>query len=149
MVTGSDETTSAEVPDAFLDLFEKPSFAIVTTVRPDGSLHGTVVWIDYDGTYLLVNTAEGRRKVANVERDPRIGVVVLDPDSGYRYLQASGTVESVTTEGAADHIDALADRYLGVDTYPYHDQDARRLLLKIRPETCHGYASRVMEEFEE
>lgn len=148
MVEGSDETTSAVVPDEFHDLFEKQSFAVVTTVLPDDSLHGTVVWIDYDGTHILVNSAEGRRKVKNVRRDPRVSTVVLDPDSGYRYLWAAGTVESVTTDGATAHIDELAERYLGVDTYPYHEADTERVLLKIRPTTCHGYASRVMEDFQ-
>lgn len=148
MVEGSDETTSADIPEEFLDLFEKRSFAVVTTVLPGGGLHGTVVWIDYDGTHLLVNSTAGRRKVKNVERDPRLCAVIMDPETGYRYLWVDGTVETVTTTGATSHIDDLAKRYLDVDTYPYHNQDAERVLLKIRPDTCHGYASRVMQEFQ-
>lgn len=149
MVAGSDETTGEDIPEGFRDLFEKPSFAALTTVLPNGHLHGTVVWIDYDGTHLLVNSAEGRRKVRNVRRDPRVCAVVMDPETGYRYLWVDGTVETISSEKADEHIDVLAQRYLDVDSYPYHDRDTQRVLLRIRPETCHGYASRVMQEFEE
>lgn len=148
MVTGSDETTGTDVPEEFHDLFERPAFASMTTVLPDGTLHGTVVWVGYDGTDLLVNSAEGRRKVKNVRGDPRVCLVVIDPDSAYRYLWVAGEVTEVTTEGAAAQIDGLAQRYLGVEEYPYHDRDSQRVVLRVRPEVCHGYASRVMREFE-
>lgn len=147
MVEGSDETTESNVPEEFHDLFERESFGVVTTLLPNDAFHVTVVWIDYDGTHLLVNSAAGRRKVKNVRRDPRVGVAVIDPSNPYRYLWVSGVVDEITTEGAVEHADSLAERYLGVAEYPYHDRDPERLILAIRPEICHGYASRVLEDF--
>lgn len=149
MVEGSDETTETTVPDEFHDLFERKAFGVMTTLLPNDTFHMTVVWIDYDGTHLVVNSAEGRRKVKNVRRDPRVGVVVIDPSDPYRYLWVSGTVDEITKSGAVEHADGLASRYLGVEAYPYHDRDPDRLLIKIRPEICHGYASRVTDDFDE
>lgn len=149
MVEGSQETTDTTVPAEFEDLFERKSFGVLTTTLPNDAMHVTVVWIDYDGTHLLVNSAEGRRKVKNVRNDPGVGLAVLDPENPYRYLWVAGTVAEITDEGADAHAHSLAQRYLGVDEYPYLDRDPTRLLLKIRPDICHGYASRVLADFEE
>lgn len=124
----------AQIPDEFLDLFEKETYAHVTTLNEDGSPHTTPVWIDYgaDDGCLLVNTERHRRKAKNVERDPRISVSMTDPDTPYRYLSVTGEVEEVTTEGAREHIDGLARRYTG-DDYATPIQ-SERILLRIRPE---------------
>lgn len=141
------EAKTGVVPKEYHDLFDRKAFAVMTTLLPDGQLHGTVVWVDFDGTHLLVNSAEGRRKVKNVRQDPQTALVVIDPESAYRYLWVTGSVVEITDEGADEHIEKLAKRYLDVDEYPYHS-DVSRLILKIRPEICRGFASQVIDDFD-
>lgn len=116
-------------------MFERKSFASFTTLMPDGTPQVTPVWIDYDGEHFIVNTAEGRQKERNVRREPKVGFAVMDPDNPYRYVSVRGEVEELRKEGAVDHIDELAQRYMGVDEYPYKDQDeGDRVKLMIRPD---------------
>jgi len=121
------------VPDAFQDLFEKPTFAHLTTMTPEGKPHTTPVWIDYDAAEdrLLVNTERGRRKERNVARDPTVSVSMIDPDNPYRFFSVTGEVVETTTEGAREHIDELARRYLGEDEYPT-PIETERVILRIR-----------------
>ena len=108
---------------------------------PDGSTHVTPVWIDYDGESVLVNSAYGRTKVKNIERDPRATVTVLpaeDQQSGY--VMVSGPAELVD-EGAREHIDTMAKKYLGEDKYPYLGPGEQRVIIKIRPEIVDGFGA--------
>ncbi|MFB6171228.1 MAG: PPOX class F420-dependent oxidoreductase [Haloarculaceae archaeon] len=122
------------IPDDFLDLFEKKTFAHLATLYPDGSPQVTPVWVDYDADAdrVLVNTERDRRKEKNVREDPRVAVSMTDPDNPYRMLQVRGEVEAITTEGAREHIDELAHRYMGEDEYPNPIQ-TERVILSIRP----------------
>ncbi|GAB3018926.1 PPOX class F420-dependent oxidoreductase [Natronobiforma cellulositropha] len=124
------------IPAAFHDLFESDALAHFATVMPDGTPQVTPVWVGVDEEgHLLVNTARGRQKERNVERESSVGVSMVDPENPYRYLSVRGTVVEVTTEGAVEHIDSLAKRYMGVETYPYHDDDeGERVILRIRPD---------------
>ena len=121
------------IPSEFHDLFEKATFAHVTTMTPDGKPHATPVWVDYDSDddRLLINTERGRRKAQNVESDPTVAVSMTDPENPYRFLSVTGEVEEVTTEGAREHIDTLAKRYMGEDEYPNPIQ-TERVVLRIR-----------------
>lgn len=122
------------VPEAFHDLLmEKKTYAVVTTMLPDGLPHMSVVWVDYDPetNRVLINTERDRRKEKNVRNDPRMGVLAPDPDDPYRWISVSGEAE-MTTEGAREHIDALAHRYTGGD-YANPIQ-TERVLLRLRPE---------------
>jgi PPOX class probable F420-dependent enzyme len=123
-----------KISDDYRDLFERKTFAHVATVMPDGTPHVTPVWIDYDAETdrVLVNTERGRQKHRNVERDPKVGLSMTDPDDPYRRLSIMGEVEAVTTEGAREHIDELSRRYFGED---YRNEiQTERLLLVIRPD---------------
>jgi PPOX class probable F420-dependent enzyme len=122
------------IPEEFLDLFEKKAFAHLATVMPDGSPQVTPVWCDYDGEYVRVNSAVGRQKDRNIRRDPRVALSLLDPDNPYRYLEVRGRVVEITEDGADQHIDGLAKKYLGVDKYPYRRAGERRVIYRIRPE---------------
>ena len=119
------------LPDAVLDLLQGASPCVITTLLPDGAPHATEVWVDVDGDQVLVNSVDTHRKVRNVRRDPRVALVVLDPDDGSRHVALRGRVAEVTTEGARDHIEKLALRYLG-GPYPWFGgRDQTRVLLRI------------------
>ena len=113
-------------------LIARPLLASLATLNPDGSPQITPLWIDLDGDDVVFNTAQGRRKARNLERDARVAVTVIDPDDPYNVVAFQGTVTDVTTEGADAHIDALAKKYLGVDTYPMRREGEVRVRVTVR-----------------
>ncbi len=119
------------LPDEVRTLLAGPNIAHVATLLPDGSPHATEVWVDVDGDQVIVNSVDTHQKVRNVRRDPRVALVVLDPDDGSRHVALRGRVAEVTTEGARDHIEKLALRYLG-GPYPWFGgPEQTRVLLRI------------------
>jgi PPOX class probable F420-dependent enzyme len=122
------------LPAKYLDLFEKKAFASLATVMPDGQPQVTPVWVDFDGVHLLVNSAKGRQKDRNMRERPRVSLALIDPDNAYRYLEVRGRVVEVTEDGADAHIDKMAKKYLGVDSYPGRQAGERRVIYKIVPE---------------
>ena len=122
-----------EIAKEFIDLFSKRAFAHLATLMPDGSPQVTPVWVDYDGNHVIVNSARGRQKDRNISCDRRVSIEIIDPDDPYRYIQIRGIVEEISEDGAAEHIDKMAKKYLGLDKYPYRRPDEIRVLFKIRP----------------
>ena len=122
------------VPTAFLDLFQKQAFAHLATLMPDGRPQVTPVWCDFDGHNVLINTAVGRQKDRNLQRDGRVALSILDPDNAYRYLEVRGRVVERTERGADAHIDKMAKKYLGKDKYPFAQPGEKRVLYRIAPE---------------
>ena len=114
------------------ELIARPVLATLTTLNADGSPQSTPLWIDLDGDDVVFNTARGRAKARNMERDPRVGVTVIDPDDPYNVVAFRGTVTGISTEGADAHIDALAKKYLGVDTYPMRREGEVRVRITVR-----------------
>ena len=123
-----------DIPGKYRDLFEKRAFAHLATIGADGSPQVTPVWVDFDGTHLRFNTAKGRVKDKNLRRNPRVALAIQDPDNPYRYMQVQGRVVEVTEHGADAHIDTLAKKYIGQDTYPWRRPGEVRVLYKILPE---------------
>ena len=123
-----------QIPANFADLFDKRAFGQLATLMPNGAPQVTPVWVDYDGTHVIFNSARGRQKDRNVRRDPRVAVTVVDPDNPYRYLEVRGRVAEITEQGADAHIDRLAKKYLGMDKYPYRKSDEVRVMYKVKPE---------------
>jgi PPOX class probable F420-dependent enzyme len=121
----------ASFPDKYLDLFQKKAFGAFTTLMPDGSPQTTPVWVDFQDGQVWVNSALGRQKDKNVRRDPRVAVAVADPDNPYRYVEVRGKVKEITENGADEHIDRMAKKYLGQDKYPYRQPGEKRVLYKI------------------
>lgn len=113
-------------------LLDKPNHAVVTTLEADGSPLSTVVWVDLVEGRLAVNSALGRRWPTNLQRDPRLTVVVYDVDNPQDYVQVQGTA-TATTEGADAHIDRLAKKYVGADTYPYRQEGEQRVSFLVEP----------------
>ena len=106
----------------------------IATLMPDGSPHVVPVWVDLDGDDVLVNTAEGRQKLKNVRRDPRVALDVVNSENPYEMVTLRGHVVEVTSEGADAHIDKLANKYLGRDSYPFRQPGERRVIMRIEPE---------------
>ena len=125
---------AAKIPDEYLDLFNKKAFGSFTTLMPDGSPQTTPVWVDYVDSRVLVNSAVGRVKDKNVRRDPRVAITLIDPDNPYRYLEVRGRVREITQDGATQHIDKMAKKYLDKDKYPFAQPGEQRVLYKIEPE---------------
>ena len=116
-------------------LFKDKNFAFLATIMDDGSPQVTPVWVDTDGDYIIINTAEGRLKHKNISRDPRVAVSVLDHANPYKMVTVQGTVVEQTTTGADEHIDKMAKKYLGLDKYPGRVPGETRVVLKIKPES--------------
>jgi PPOX class probable F420-dependent enzyme len=131
-------TTTRTLTDAQRALLEQPFPGAVTTLRADGSPHTTIVWVDVEDDGVSFNTAAGRAKPRHLERDPRLSLLVVDPQDQYRWVSISGVAE-VTTEGADDQIDRLAEKYLGEDEYPWRKPGETRLSVRIRPEHVESY----------
>jgi PPOX class probable F420-dependent enzyme len=127
----------AAIPQSHTDLFNKKAFASLATVNPDGSPQVTPVWVDFDGTNILVNTARGRKKDRNLQGNARVALAITDPDNPYRYLGVQGRVVELTEQGADAHIDKMAMKYMGKEKYPLRAAGEVRVLAKISPEKVH------------
>ena len=117
--------------DQNLDLLQKKAFAQLATLMADGSPQVSPVWMDFDGQSLLINTARGRIKDLNMQRDPRVAVAIQDPDNPYRKLLIRGKVIKATEVGADEHIDKLAMKYRGLKKYPNRKTGEVRVIYKI------------------
>jgi PPOX class probable F420-dependent enzyme len=127
-------TPAAELkpPASHADLLERPLFAHLATVRPDGSPQSSVMWFAWDGARIRMTHTKTRQKFANLEHEPRVAISVADPDDGYRFIEVRGTVESITDDTAdAEFYKSLQHRY-GMD-YPINDAHVR-VIITIRPD---------------
>jgi PPOX class probable F420-dependent enzyme len=113
-------------------LLAAPNHAVLSSYNTDGSIHSTVVWIDYVDGVLAVNSAVGRHWPANLDRDPRLTVVVIDQENPYHFVEVRGTAAG-TLEGAREHIDALSNKYIGKD-YPWLGPGEQRQKFTITPQ---------------
>jgi PPOX class probable F420-dependent enzyme len=123
------------------ELLKAKNFVTVSTLRPDGSVHAAPTWVDVQDGKPVLNTAEGRAWPRNLERDPRVTLTVQNMENPYEYVTIRGRVSERTTEGADAHIDALAKKYMGVDSYPLRQPGEQRLIVRIDPEYVHVYPS--------
>ena len=127
----------ATIPASHADLLTKPAFANLATLNPDGSPQVTPVWVDFDGSHVIVNTARGRVKAKNLAREPRVALSIADPENPYRYLGIQGRVVEMTETGGDAHIDKMAKKYLGKDSYPFRKAGEVRIVVKIEPDKVH------------
>jgi PPOX class probable F420-dependent enzyme len=127
----------ATIPASHADLLTKPAFANLATLNPDGSPQVTPVWVDFDGSHVIVNTARGRVKAKNLAREPRVALSIADPENPYRYLGLQGRVVEMTEKGGDAHIDKMAKKYLGKDSYPFRKPGEVRIVVKIEPDKVH------------
>ncbi|MBI4491350.1 MAG: PPOX class F420-dependent oxidoreductase [Chloroflexi bacterium] len=128
----------AALPQKVQDFLRQPNFGFLASVLPDGSPHVTAVWVDTDGQHVLVNTSEGRQKELNLRREPRVAISVVDPKNPYDQVIIRGRVAEITIEGADEHIDRMAEKYIGQERYPWRQPGEQRVLVKIVPEHVTG-----------
>ncbi len=126
-----------QLTDAQREFLANPFVGVVTDLRPDGSPHSTIVWVDVDDESVSFNTAHGRAKPTYIARDGRVALTIVDPQDPYRWLSVSGTAKLVD-EGADAQIDRLAKKYIGKDTYPFRQPGERRVTVRIVVEKIDG-----------
>lgn len=128
----------AKVPDSHLDLLEEPIHACLTTMMPDGQPQSSLVWCDYDGVFVRVNTSRQRQKGANMQANPKVSLLVIDPHDSSRWIEVRGEVE-ITEEGALEHLDEITRQYTNKPQYYGYifpedkKQRETRIICKIRP----------------
>ncbi|MFF0790854.1 PPOX class F420-dependent oxidoreductase [Streptomyces spiralis] len=130
----------AALSDRLKSLLDGPIFVVLGTVQPDGSPQLSPVWVKRDGEDLLISTTVDRRKKKNLDRDPRVSIVVVDPESPYEYAEIRGTAE-LTTEGGQELIDELSLKYTGkkyAEFNPASSQDAERVVVRVTPRKVVG-----------
>lgn len=126
-------TQAAQLTEKQREFLENPFVAVVTTLRPDGSPHNTVTWVDIDDQGVSFNTPRGNAKYTHLQADFRVALIVVDPANAYRWISITGNAE-LTEEGADDQIDRLAKKFLGKDKYPWHDPAKTRVSVRITPQ---------------
>jgi PPOX class probable F420-dependent enzyme len=123
----------AKLTDKVIRLRRESVLGHIATVNRDGTPQSTPVRVDTDGEAVNVNTARGRAKARNLERNPAVAISVTDPENPYEMVEIRGTAELVD-EGAEEHIDSLAQKYLGENTYPFRQPGERRVIVRVTPE---------------
>ena len=123
----------AAIPAEYRDIFEKQTFIHLATTMRDGSPQVSPVWVELEGDQIVVNSAKGRLKDRNIRADERVALSATDPDNPYRAVMVRGRVARITEEGADDHIDKLAKKYLDKDKYPFRTPDEVRVKYFIEP----------------
>jgi PPOX class probable F420-dependent enzyme len=113
----SPRSVHIKIPETHSDLLNGPRVAVLTTVMPDGQPQTTVIWCNYDGTHVLLNTMRGFRKERNMRSNPKVTLLCYDPRHPLRYLELRGAVVEMTELGALDHLDRLSELYIGRSPY--------------------------------
>ena len=126
----------SRMTEPVIRLLKGKNFAHLSTLMNDGSPQVTPTWFDFDedSSSILISTVEGRIKHKNVSRDPRVAISISDENNPYNMVLIRGRVIEQIKEGAVEHTDRLAKKYLGVDKYPFPTPIEKRIILKIKPE---------------
>lgn len=128
------------IPNTHLDLFQTPVHGVLATMMPDGTPQSSMIWVDYDGEYVLVNTTLERQKGKNMRANPKVTILVIDPKNSGRWIEVRGQVKEMTQEAAEEHADKLTQRYCRNkqhfygDIYPVEQRNKEtRVMVKIEP----------------
>jgi PPOX class probable F420-dependent enzyme len=127
-----------KLPDAIIAMLRKPNPCFITTLMPDGSPQTTETWVDTDGENVVINTVQTHLKIKNIERDPRVSVAVCDAKNPSNYFAIRGRVVKTTTEGGAEHIEALSQRYTGGPYAWWGGRNQVRVILTISADKVHA-----------
>jgi PPOX class probable F420-dependent enzyme len=127
------------IPDTHRDLLIEPIHGVLSTMMPDGQPQSSIVWTDYDGTYVLINTTFERQKGRNMCANPKVALLVIDPQNVSRWIEIRGNVVKICRDGAEAHADKLTQLYTGKqrfygDIYPVEQkQKETRVIVEIEP----------------
>jgi PPOX class probable F420-dependent enzyme len=132
---------TTQIPESHQDLLLQPIDGVLTTMMPDGQPQMSIVWVDFDGEYVLINTTLERQKGKNMQANPKVNVLVIDPKNGSRFLEVRGEVAKITEEGAIAHADKQTQAYSNHkkqrfygDIYPQEQQEKEtRVIVKVSP----------------
>lgn len=127
-------TESSRIPEGYEDLLETTALVHVATIGPDGEPQNNPVWFDWDGEHVKFSQTKTRQKYKNVGRDPRLALSLVDPENPYRYIEIRGKVTKIEEDPDNDFINAMANKYLGLDEYPYHQPGDERIVVYVEPE---------------
>lgn len=127
-----------KLTDELLALLRQPSPCFIATTMADGSPQLTETWVDTDGEHVIINTVQGFLKLKNIARDPRVAVAIVDPADPFRYFQVRGRVIAQTTEGGAEHIEQLSQKYTGGPYAWYGGREQVRVIITIATEKVSG-----------
>jgi PPOX class probable F420-dependent enzyme len=130
------------LPESVKKVLEDKAYGHVVTFNPNGQPQLTMVWMDVDGNEALFNTAEGRKKVHNLRRDPRIMISVQNRSEPQSYVVLNGAA-TLTETGADAHIDKLAKRFLGLDKYPYRQPGEKRVIVRVKIDRLGGLSPKM------
>ena len=122
----------ALIPDSHAGILDTKALLYLGTQNKDGSPQVSPVWFGTNGDIIEVNSAKGRLKDLNMRARPKVSIAIVDPENAYRWVGIQGTVVEITENGAEEHIDALANKYLGVDSYPNRREGEVRVIYRIR-----------------
>lgn len=128
--------SSDSFPENVVHFLQEKNFLVLATTRGDGSPQVTPIWYLYEDSHFVVNVMNGRAKVANIRRDPRVAFVIQDLQNPYRYVQVRGRVVH-TEAGETGHndIDRLSERYTGNPRYQGDpNRETNRITYRIEPE---------------
>lgn len=127
------------IPDTHRDLLMGPFYGVLSTMMPDGQPQSSMVWVDYDGTHVLINTRLERQKGRNTRVNPKVALLMIDPRDSSRWIEVRGEVAEMQREGAEAHADQLTQRYTGKrhfygDIYPVEQRHKEtRVIVRIEP----------------
>lgn len=126
---------SNNIPEQYADLLTSPVSAHVASIGPEGEPQNSPVWFDWDGTYLRFAQVIGhQQKLRNLRREPRVSLLIVDPQNPYRYLEVRGRVERIEPDPDGAFINAMARKYIGNDRYPFGKPNDEWRVVVIRPE---------------
>jgi PPOX class probable F420-dependent enzyme len=131
---------SNTIPNTHIDLFQKPVHGVLTTLMPDGMPQSSIVWVDWDGDHVLINTTMERQKGRNMQLNPKVTILVIDPNDSSRWVEVRGQVIEMTRDSADSHADKLTQRYCPGKQYFYRDiyppeqkEKETRVIARIQP----------------
>jgi len=124
----------AVIPQDYADILRTNALAHIATIGPRGEPQSTPVWFDWDGTNIRFSQIKTRQKYRNLLRDPHIALSIVDPTNPYRYLEIRGKVVRIDEDPNLDFINSMAKKYLGKDTYPWHQPGDERVVVVVEPE---------------
>jgi PPOX class probable F420-dependent enzyme len=132
---------SLPIQEKFHDLFIRPLICVVSTINPDGQPHSVPVWCDFDGEHVRLNFPAATKKARNLQKNPKLSVLVLDPQNPGHWIEVQGHVGEFKDEahGAREHINKLSGKYTGNPVYqPRGASGIDRLMIVVEATKING-----------